>query len=248
VVKFFACGCFYHRLSHGCKGLFCGYLCINPFNLWLNYLWLIKNIFTFLKYQRSSTVFSNMTAVPTVTAEMTAGKRSNITSIINDYSKRLMGFIRKRVSNEADAEDILQDVFYQLAGNTEPVEQVSGWLFRVTRNKIIDKQRKMKPLAVEDVFDGGEEGFDWTELLFDDTDNPETEYLRNLFWEELQRALDELPPEQKDAFVMTEIEGIPFKVIAEETGVSVNTLLSRKRYAVLHLRERLLTIRDELLK
>jgi RNA polymerase sigma factor (sigma-70 family) len=181
--------------------------------------------------------------------QMTAGKRSNITGIINDYSKRLMGFIRKRVASEADAQDILQDVFYQLADNTQPIEQLSGWLFRVTKNKITDKQRKMKPLAIEEVFGAGdgEEGFDWTELLFDSTDNPETEYLRSLFWEELAEALDELPPEQKDVFVLTEMEGIPFKVIAEETGESVNTLLSRKRYAVLHLRERLLTVRNELL-
>jgi RNA polymerase sigma factor (sigma-70 family) len=194
-------------------------------------------------------VFLYMTVGPTVIQEMTAGKRSNITGIINDYSKRLMGFIRKRVANEADAQDILQDVFYQLAENTQPIEQLSGWLFRVTKNKITDKQRKMKPLAIADVFGGREEeeGFDWTELLFDNTDNPETEYLRSLFWEELQLALDELPAEQKDVFVLTEIEGIPFKVIAEETGLTVNTLLSRKRYAVLHLRERLLLLKNELL-
>ncbi len=194
-------------------------------------------------------VFLYMTAGPTVIEQMTAGKRSNITGIINDYSKRLMGFIRKRVASEADAQDILQDVFYQLAENTQPIEQLSGWLFRVTKNKITDKQRKMKPLAIEDVFGAGEEeaAFDWTELLFDNADNPETAYLRNLFWEELQLALDELPPEQKDVFVLTEIEGIPFKVIAEETGVTVNTLLSRKRYAVLHLRERLLVLKNELL-
>ncbi len=190
-----------------------------------------------------------MTAGAAEIQQMTAGKRSNITGIINDYSRRLMGFIRKRVASEADAQDILQDVFYQLAENTQPIEQLSGWLFRVTKNKISDKQRKMKPLAIEDVFGAwdGEDSFDWTELLFDNTDNPETEYLRSLFWEELQMALDELPPEQKDVFVLTEIEGIPFKVIAEETGVTVNTLLSRKRYAVLHLRERLLILKNELL-
>jgi RNA polymerase sigma factor (sigma-70 family) len=208
-----------------------------------------KNIFIFLKYIFLLFVFLDMTAGAADIQQMTAGKRSNITGIINDYSKRLMGFIRRRVTNEADAQDILQDVFYQLAENTQPIEQVSGWLFRVTRNKITDKQRKMKPLAIEDVFGGREEeeAFDWTELLFDNADNPETDYLRNLFWEELQLALDELPPEQKDVFVLTELEGIPFKVIAEETGVTVNTLLSRKRYAVLHLRERLLLLKNELL-
>jgi RNA polymerase sigma factor (sigma-70 family) len=190
-----------------------------------------------------------MTAGAADLQQMTAGKRSNITAIINDYSRRLMGFIRRRVANEADAQDILQDVFYQLAENTQPIEQLSGWLFRVTKNKITDKQRKMKPLAIEDVFGSRDEdeAFDWTELLFDNADNPETEYLRSLFWEELAQALNELPQEQKDVFVLTEMEGIPFKVIAEETGEPVNTLLSRKRYAVLHLRERLLTLRNELI-
>jgi RNA polymerase sigma factor (sigma-70 family) len=180
---------------------------------------------------------------------MTAEKGQSITGIINNFSKRLMGFIRKRVGSEADAEDILQDVFYQLAINTQPIEQLQAWLFRVTRNKITDRQRKKKDLLLEDTFGSGEaEGsFDWTELLFDRSDNPETDYLRQVFWDELQAALAELPTEQRDVFVMTELEGIPFKAIAEATGVSVNTLISRKRYAVLHLRERLQQLKDELL-
>ena len=160
-----------------------------------------------------------------------------------------MGFIRKRVANEADAEDILQDVFYQLIGNTRPIEQLTGWLFTVTRNKITDKQRKKKPELLDDLYSGGdnETTFDWSELFFDDTGNPETEYLKNLFWETLHRALDELPAAQRDVFVLNEIEGVPFREIAEQTGETINTLLSRKRYAVLHLRERLSTLRDELL-
>src|ERR1700712_3762 len=121
----------------------------------------------------------------TIPADMTTEQKSNITRVINDYSRRLLGFIRKRVTNEADAEDILQDVFYQFIGNPEPVEQVTSWLFTVARNKIIDKQRKKKPESIEDIFGSAEEevAFDWTEVFFDNTENPETAYLRSLFWE-----------------------------------------------------------------
>ena len=171
----------------------------------------------------------------------------NITQVINDYSKRLLGFIRKRVNTEADAEDILQDVFYQFLGNREPIEQLTGWLFTVARNKITDRQRKKKPEALEELFISDDEKFDWTEVFFDTTDSPETQYLRSMFWEELNNALNELPPEQSSVFIKNEMEGMPFKKIAEETGETINTLLSRKRYAVLHLRERLRTLRDELI-
>jgi len=185
----------------------------------------------------------------TIPADMSIEQKSNITRVINDYSRRLLGFIRKRVTNEADAEDILQDVFYQFIGNPEPIEQVTSWLFTVARNKIIDKQRKKKPESIEDIYGSAEEelAFDWTEVFVDDTDNPETAYLRSLFWEALDNALNELPPEQKEVFVMNEIDGIPFKEIAARTGQTVNTLLSRKRYAVLHLRDRLSVLKDELL-
>ena len=185
----------------------------------------------------------------TIPTEMTETRKSNITEVINTYSKRLMGFIRRRVSNEAAAEDILQDVFYQFIGNTKPIEQLTGWLFTVTRNKIIDKQRKQKPELLEDVYTDadGESSFDWTEMFFDDANNPETEYLRNLFWEELYNALNELPAAQREVFILNEIEGVPFKTIAAQTGETINTLLSRKRYAVLHLRERLSILKDELL-
>jgi RNA polymerase sigma factor (sigma-70 family) len=185
----------------------------------------------------------------TIPAHMTAAQKSNTTRVINDYSRRLLGFIRKRVSNEADAEDILQDVFYQFIGNTQPIEQLTAWLFTVARNKITDKQRKKKPESLEKIYAAPEEdlAFDWTEVYFDGSDNPETAYLRNLFWEALDNALNELPAEQREVFVMNEMEGIPFKEIAEKTGVTVNTLLSRKRYAVLHLRDRLRVLKDELL-
>ncbi len=182
----------------------------------------------------------------TIALDMSETRKANITEVINTYSKRLMGFIRKRVSNEADAEDILQDVFYQLIGNTKPIEQLTAWLFTVTRNKITDKNRKKKPELLDDLYDA-ENGFDWTELFFDDSGTPETEYLRSLFWETLQNALDELPAAQRNVFVLNELEGVPFKEIASQTGETINTLISRKRYAVLHLRERLGTLRDELL-
>jgi RNA polymerase sigma factor (sigma-70 family) len=185
----------------------------------------------------------------TITTQMAETRKNNITEVINTYSKRLMGFIRKRVTNEADAEDILQDVFYQFIGNTKPIEQLTAWLFTVTRNKITDRRRKHKPDLLEDVYTDAdsESAFNWTELFFDETNNPETDYLRNLFWEALHDALNELPPAQKEVFVLNEIEGVPFKTIAEQTGETINTLLSRKRYAVLHLRERLSVLRDELL-
>lgn len=180
---------------------------------------------------------------------MAETRRNTITDVINTYSKRLMGFIRKRVNNEADAEDILQDVFYQFIGNTQPIEQLTAWLFTVTRNKITDRQRKRKPDLLEDVYTEADDeaGFDWTNLFFDESNNPETDYLRNLFWEALHDALNELPQAQRDVFILNEIEGIPFKTLSEQTGDSINTLLSRKRYAVLHLRERLSSLRNELL-
>jgi RNA polymerase sigma factor (sigma-70 family) len=185
----------------------------------------------------------------TIVAGMSAEQKRNIAQVVRDYSKRLMGFIRKRVNTEEDAEDILQDVFYQFVGNNQPIEQLTAWLFTVARNKITDRKRKHKPDSLEDVFapPDGEETLNWTEFLFSSSDDPEKEYLRTLFWEELRVALDELPAEQREVFIMNELEDMPFKEIAEQTGVPVNTLLSRKRYAVLHLRERLQTLRNDLL-
>ena len=181
---------------------------------------------------------------------MTAASNKNITGIIQEYGKRLMSFIRKRVRIEADAEDILQDVFYQLAGNNEPIEQMSAWLFRVTRNKITDKQRKLKPDLIEDIYSASDDEtfLGWAELFFDNSSNPELEHLKTLFWNTLKAALDELPEEQRFVFIMNEMEGVSFKEIAAVTGTTVNTLISRKRYAVLHLRERLAWLRDEIIQ
>jgi RNA polymerase sigma factor (sigma-70 family) len=183
-----------------------------------------------------------------ITEHMAAQKR-DITQVINDYNKRLFAFIRKRVGTEEDAEDILQDVFYQFIGNTAPIEQLTSWLFAVTRNKITDKKRRKKTDLIEDIYmsDGEEETLNWSEFFFDAHENPETEYLHVLFWDALNNALNELPEEQKQVFILNELEGVPFKIIAEQTNETVNTLISRKRYAVLHLRERLQVLRDELL-
>lgn len=186
----------------------------------------------------------------TVAIEMTAERNKNITNTIKSISKRLLGFIRQRVTSPEDAEDILQDVFYQFAGNTEPIEQATAWLYKVARNKITDNYRKHKLPLADDVFTesaGEDDGFNWKEMLLPAGSTPETEYLRSIFWEELKTALDELPAAQRDVFILNEIEGIPFKDIAEQTGESVATLISRKRYAVLHLRNRLSVLKDELL-
>ncbi len=186
----------------------------------------------------------------TIAMEMAAERNKNITDTIRSISSRLLGFIRQRVSSAEDAEDILQDVFYQFAGNPEPIEQTTSWLYRVARNKIIDNYRKHKLPLADDVLKNAEtdeDNFDWRELMPAEGSSPETDYLRSLFWEELQQALDELPPAQRDAFIQNEIEGIPFKDISENSGESVATLISRKRYAVVHLRKRLAVLRDELL-
>lgn len=189
-----------------------------------------------------------MLPTDTIQVPMTESNANSITNVVRDFSRRLMGFIRKRVPSEADAEDILQDVFYQLLGNKEPIDQVAAWLFTVARNKIIDRQRKKQPVPLDDFFSGPESGemTEWMEILADDSSNPETVYLRNLFQETLKESLDELPPEQKQAFVLNEMEGVPFKQISEESGVPVNTLITRKRYAVLHLRKKLAELHEAL--
>jgi RNA polymerase sigma factor (sigma-70 family) len=185
----------------------------------------------------------------TISSDMSAVQKQNITHIINTYSKRLMGFIRQRVASQSDAEDIMQDVFYQMIQTINTIDEIGAWLFAVTRNKITDQQRKLKPDLFSDIYDNkdDEDEIDWKEILFDNSGNPETEYLRTLFWEELNNSLDELPAKQREVFILNELEGVPFKDIAEQTGETVNTLLSRKRYAVLHLRNKLRVLHDELL-
>ncbi|MBS1947268.1 MAG: sigma-70 family RNA polymerase sigma factor [Bacteroidetes bacterium] len=182
---------------------------------------------------------------------MSGPSRKNISSLVSQFGKRLFGFIRRRVSNEADAEDILQDVWYQLTAtiDAEPIEQVSSWLFTVARNKIIDSYRKKKPGLIEDglIYENEEGEISLKEILLADTSNPERAYLRDLFWKVLQEALEELPEEQRDVFIWNELEDIPFKEISRRTGTQVNTLISRKRYAVLHLRKRLQTLHNDII-
>jgi RNA polymerase sigma factor (sigma-70 family) len=191
-----------------------------------------------------------MEDVLTISTAMSAEHNKNITHIIKSMSKRLLGFIKKRVASPEDAEDILQEVLYQFAGNTEPLNQASSWLFRVASNKITDSYRKKKLPLADDIFSPAatdEDSFDWKEILLPSDTNPEMEYLRNMFWDELQLALNELPAEQREVFIEHEMNGTSFKDIEAATGVSVATLISRKRYAVLHLRERLQVLKDELL-
>jgi len=179
--------------------------------------------------------------------------RPHISEIINNYSKRLQGFIRKRVQNSEDAEDILQEVFYQLADADrllKPIDQIAAWLFTVARNRITDLYRKKKTESMPEIFtETDDEGIfsELRDLMFDNGSTPEDDYLRSLVWIELDKALDELPEEQRLVFELTELKGLSFKEISEQTGVTVNTLISRKRYAVLILRERLQLIYDELI-
>jgi RNA polymerase sigma factor (sigma-70 family) len=168
-------------------------------------------------------------------------------SAVRNERKRLLGFIRRRVRTEEDAEDILQDVFYQLVASysvTEPIEKLTSWLFTVARNRIIDWYRKQKP-AGPAIGDDNGMPLSLEDVLFDPAQNPDEVYARSLVWTDLAGALDELPEEQREVFVMHELEGRSFKEIAEITGEGVNTLLSRKRYAVLHLRESLQELYDE---
>ncbi|HTM39629.1 MAG TPA: RNA polymerase sigma factor [Terriglobales bacterium] len=166
---------------------------------------------------------------------------------------RLRNFIRKRVANEADAEDILQDVFYEFVQAyrlMKPIEQASAWLFRVARNRIIDLYRKRKhdPLREEANSEEGGESARLQDLLPSPEFGPEAGLARTLLLAELEEALEELPEEQREIFIAHEFEGRSFREISAATGVSVNTLLSRKHYAVLHLRRRLQDIHDEFTK
>lgn len=167
--------------------------------------------------------------------------------------RRLFHFIRHRVASDQDAEDILQDVFYELTETVrmmKPIERIASWLFTVARNKITDSYRKKKPealsnLAARGTNDEGEEFF-LTDLLTQESDNADSRLIRKTIMEAVQEALAELPREQREVFVWHELDDLSFNEIAERTGVTINTLLSRKRYAVLHLRNRLQYLYDEL--
>jgi RNA polymerase sigma factor (sigma-70 family) len=191
---------------------------------------------------------------PKRTRAMTAERDQRLSEAIERERPRLRSFIRKRVADARDAEDILQEIFYELVEAyhlMKPVEQVGAWLFRVARNRITDLFRKRKrelartePMAVEEK----SEPVILEDLLPSRDAGPEAGYARSVLVQELDAALDELPEEQRDVFIAHELEGRSFKELAAETGVSLNTLLSRKHYAVLYLRERLQDIYDEFTK
>jgi RNA polymerase sigma factor (sigma-70 family) len=176
-----------------------------------------------------------------------------ISEVVAEQRGRLRNFIRSRVPDPSDAEDIVQEVFYELVEANRllmPINHVTGWLFRVARNRITDLFRKKKPVAFSDTAVEDETGelLQIEDLLPSPDAGPEAVYFRNVLLDELEFALGELPREQREVFVAHELEGRSFKELSEESGVSVNTLLSRKRYAVLHLRERLQSIYDEFVK
>lgn len=182
-------------------------------------------------------------------------ERENVEKIFSEHKPRLKAFISKRITDEEDSKDILQDVFYQLLKTVDddglnPVEQVRAWLYRVTRNVIINKQKKKKEERLPEYqYSENESAIEeFSEILFnDDNPTPETEYLRSLVWLELETALSELPLEQREVFELTELDGLSVKEIAETLNVSVNTLLSRKHYAVKHLRKRLQNLYNDIL-
>ena len=172
-----------------------------------------------------------------------------ITETISQERGRLRNFIRRRVPDASEAEDILQDVFFEYVEAyrlPHPIEQVGAWLFRVARNRIIDRFRKKREVQLPDAPDGEDDGRWLEEVLPSPESGPEAAYARGVLLEEFYAALAELPKEQREVFIAHELDGRSFKELAAESGASMNTLLARKRYAVLHLRKRLQVIYDEL--
>jgi RNA polymerase sigma factor (sigma-70 family) len=191
-----------------------------------------------------------MDAVTQLADFMSDDVRNRAAGIVSQAGQHLKQFIRPRVSSDADADDILQDVWQRLIATLEdgPVEQIWAWLYTVTRNRIADQYRRPRMTSLDDLasemgLDNGEFGL--ADFFLRENRTPEDEYLRNLFWQQLHSALAELPPEQRDVFVWHELEGLSFEDIAKRTGDNINTLLSRKRYAVLHLRQRFEQFRKE---
>ena len=185
-------------------------------------------------------------------ASMTEQDRQ-ISEVMAQEQPRLRNFIRRRVRNESDVEDLVQEVFYELVAAQRllmPIDYVTGWLYRVARNRITDLFRKKKPENFSDhaAMDAEGEWLEIDDLLPSPDAGPDALYLRALLLDEMETAIAALPAEQREVFVAHELEGRSFKELSAETGVNVNTLLSRKRYAVLQLRERLQSIHDQFLK
>lgn len=182
-----------------------------------------------------------------------AEQNRQISEVVAQQRGRLRNFIRRRVPDARDVEDIVQEVFYELVEANRllmPIDHVTGWLFRVARNRITDLFRKKKPVPFSQVRVADEDGalLRIEDLLPSLDGDPEALYFQNVLLDELEFALEELPDEQREVFVAHELEGRSFKELSAETGVNLNTLLARKRYAVLHLRERLESIHDEFMK
>jgi RNA polymerase sigma factor (sigma-70 family) len=181
---------------------------------------------------------------------MSEKEEKSITQTVNQFGKRLFSFIRNKVSTQEDAEDILQDVWYQYSGlsDIEEIENVSGWLYQVARNKIIDLYRKKKPEFLEDLGYENEDGeIDFKEiLLIDESESPELQMFKDLFWEELMNALDELPENQRQVFILNEFEDLTLQEIADKYNENLKTIISRKGYAIKHLRKKLNYLYEEL--
>jgi RNA polymerase sigma factor (sigma-70 family) len=178
-----------------------------------------------------------------MTQIMTEQKNTSITSTIQQFGKKLFGFVRGKVKSNEDAEDILQEVWYQLTniGNLAELENVGAWLYQVARNKVTDKFRKKTTSSIEEYTFEDEDGtFNYKDiLLLDDNNNPELSYFKELFWKEMMLALDELPQPQKEVFILNEIEDFTLQEIADQKAENIKTIISRKSYAVKHLRKKL---------
>lgn len=173
---------------------------------------------------------------------MNPQREQTIIQTVKQYGKQLFAFVRGRVPSDEDAEDILQDVWYQFGSQPElgAIEQVSGWLYRVARNKIVDKSRKKHEERLDDYgYEDEDGGVSFRDILYAEAPTPEAADLQQLFWDQLFVALDELPAAQREVFIENELNERTFQEIADETGVPLKTLISRKGYAVKHLRKRL---------
>lgn len=185
-----------------------------------------------------------------VTSNMSDNSKNTISNTISKFGKGLTSFIRGKVSSSEDAEDIAQEVWYQLSNfsNIDDIESISGWLYQVARNKITDLYRKKKPEPLEDYSYENDEGeFSFKEiLLLDDSENPDLALFKELFWSELLKALEELPENQKQVFILNEIEDFTLQEIANQTNENLKTIISRKGYAVKYLRKKLNYLYQEL--
>lgn len=185
-----------------------------------------------------------------VTSNMSDNSKNTISNTISKFGKGLTSFIRGKVSSSEDAEDIAQEVWYQLSNfsNIDDIESISGWLYQVARNKITDLYRKKKPEPLEDYSYENDEGeFSFKEiLLLDDSENPDLALFKELFWSELLKALEELPENQKQVFILNEIEDFTLQEIADQTNENLKTIISRKGYAVKYLRKKLNYLYQEL--